>query len=60
MKATNIQWDADKETIESLPSEIDIPDGMDDVNDIGDYISDQTGFCHTGFTLEKIKLSKNS
>ena len=40
MKATNIIWDADKETREMLPSKIDIPDGMTDDDEISDYISD--------------------
>lgn len=52
MKATNIIWDADKETREMLPSEIDIPDGMTDDDEISDYISDFTGFCHKGYVLE--------
>lgn len=31
--------------------EIDIPDGMTDEEEISDYLSDTTGFCHKGFSL---------
>ncbi|MBO5435146.1 hypothetical protein J6A31_04920 [bacterium] len=51
MKATNIIWDTDGENI-NLPTEIDIPDGMTDEDEISDFLSDTTGFCHEGFTLE--------
>lgn len=55
MKAVNIQWDTDgdQELLKELPTEIDIPDGMDDEDEISDYISDVTGFCHKGFELEE-------
>lgn len=52
-KATHIQWDVDElEDLELLPTEIDIPDGMTDMEEISDYITDQTGFCHNGFIVE--------
>lgn len=64
MKAINIQWDIDEidgedleegTTIEdyaiALPTEIEIPDGMTDEDEISDYLSDQTGFCHSGFDI---------
>lgn len=52
-KATHIQLDVDEpEDMESLPTEIDIPDGMTDIEEISDYITDQTGFCHNGFIVE--------
>lgn len=50
MKAINIIWDIDGAEIE-LPTEIDIPDGMTDEDEISDYLSDETGFCHYGFDL---------
>lgn len=50
MKAINIIWDTDGENIE-LPNEIELPFGMVDEDEISDYISDQTGFCHCGFEL---------
>lgn len=52
MKATDILWVVDNEELEYLPTEIDIPDGMEDEEEIADYISDVTGFCHEGFVLE--------
>lgn len=57
MKAVNIKWDTDDEDYESepdlnLPTEIEIPDGMTDEDEISDYISDMTGFCHYGYELE--------
>lgn len=62
MKAINIQWDVDyPEDLESLPKEIEIPSDVfcyedgDDIDEyldeISDYISDITGFCHFGFNL---------
>lgn len=54
MKAINILWCIDDEDINnvSLPYEITIPDGMTDEDEISDYISDITGFCHEGFVLD--------
>ncbi len=52
MKATNIKWDTDGENV-TLPTEIEIPDGMTDEDEISDYLSDQTGFCHMGFYIKK-------
>ena len=54
MKAVNIQWDVDGdyEALEDLPTEIEIPEGMTDEEEISDYISNETGFCHYGFELE--------
>lgn len=52
MKAINIIWDVDyEEDLESLPHEIEIPNNMEDEEDISDYLSDVTGFCHKGFEL---------
>ena len=53
MKAINIIWDVDDmEELENLPTEIEIPDYIDQEDDeISDYISDVTGFCHCGFEL---------
>lgn len=52
MRAINIIWDTDEENI-TLPTEIDIPNGMTDEEEISDYITDETGFCHYGFELVK-------
>lgn len=58
MKAINIIWDVDdKEDLNMLPSEIEIPEdiideaGEVDDDEISDYISDVTGFCHKGYEL---------
>lgn len=58
MKAINIIWDVDdKEDLNTLPSEIEIPEDMIDEagevddDEISDYLSDVTGFCHKGYEL---------
>lgn len=53
MKVTNIKWDVDGEVdlLTDLPTEIEIPNGITDNDEISDYISDETGFCHFGFDL---------
>lgn len=50
MKVVNIVWDTDGENVK-LPNEIELPFGMVDEDEISDYISDETGFCHYGFEL---------
>ena len=53
MKARNIIWDVDDpEDLKYLTTEIEIPEGMEDEDEISDYLSDMTGFCHKGFSLE--------
>ena len=52
MKAVEIKWDVDcEEELEQLPVEMDIPDGMNDSEEVSDYLSDETGFCHYGYRL---------
>lgn len=51
MKAVNIQWDFDNEEEAELPNEMDLPEGLVDEDEISDYISDVTGFCHKGFEI---------
>lgn len=54
--AENIDWDVDEDDLEALdylPDEIEIPSGIRDVDEISDYISEVTGFCHNGFTLRE-------
>ena len=55
MKAVNIQWDTDgdQKLFDSLPSEIEIPESLTDEDEITDYLSDQTGFCHFGYQIEE-------
>lgn len=52
--ATKIEWDTDNEVNTELPETIDIPNGITDEEEISEYISEQTGFCHNGFTLVRI------
>lgn len=53
MKVLNIKWDTDgdMELLEQLPTEMDIPEGIMDEEEISDYLTDETGFCHYGFEL---------
>ena len=54
LKAVNIEWDVDlAEDLDSLPKEVQIPDGMTDTEEISDYLSNLTGFCHRGFGLKE-------
>jgi hypothetical protein len=57
---TNIKWDTDGENID-LPTEItiDIPNedfvkmDEEEIDEfISDYITNETGFCHMGFSLK--------
>lgn len=51
MKAINIVWDIDDMADVILPNEIEIPVGMTDEENISDYITNETGFCHYEFEL---------
>ena len=54
LKATQIIWDVESwEGDVSLPSEVAIPEGMTDRNDIDEYLSELTGRCHLGYCLEE-------
>lgn len=49
--ATNIEWDKDDNDTIELPETIEIPEGLKDEEEISDYLTDQTGYCHKGFAL---------
>ena len=50
--AINIQWDVDNEgDLNYLPQKVILPEGMTDDDEISDYLSNLTGFCHCGFSL---------
>lgn len=52
-KAVSIEWDVDsEEDLEPLPTEVNIPPELTDIDEISDYLSDLTGFCHKGFVLQ--------
>lgn len=59
MKVTNIVWDIDENDDVLLPTEIELPEDMTGEDEISDYISDITGFCHKGFTLEEVLFKCN-
>ena len=52
MKATNIKWDIDYDDNNFLPTEVEIPTGITDEEEISDWLSDEFGYCHEGFCLE--------
>lgn len=55
-KAVHIHWDIDDPSdLEFLPTEILIPETCETDDDISNYISQQTGFCHTGYQIETYK-----
>lgn len=69
LKATNIKWntDGDMEVLNDLPTEMTIPNELEEMykkdkeyalEKITDWLSDETGFCHDGFELEKGKVKK--
>lgn len=52
MIVSNILWDVDNpEDLDYLPTTLKIPDGMNE-EEIEDYLSNLTGFCHAGYTIE--------
>ena len=70
MKAVNIKWDVTdgaedmtqeemNEVLETLPTEVNIPDSLIDeefdedyyYSDISDWLSNEYRFCHFGFEL---------
>nr|DAR88480.1 MAG TPA: hypothetical protein [Bacteriophage sp.] len=53
LKATNILWDTDYDDDGELPTEINIPEGMTAEDEISDYLSEVTGYCHQGYVLEE-------
>lgn len=70
LKAINIKWDTDgdKEVFNELPTEMIVPDELEEMykkdreyalEEISDWLSDETGFCHAGFEIEKV-ITKES
>ena len=54
MRAIHIEWDTDgdMELLKELPTEMELPKGMTDEEEISDWITEQEGFCNKGFFLE--------
>ena len=70
LKAINIKWDTDgdKEVFNEFPTEMIIPDELEEMykkdkefalEEISDWLSDETGFCHGGFEIER-EITKES
>ena len=70
LKAINIKWDTDgdKEVFNELPTEMIVPDELEGMykkdreyalEEISDWLSDETGFCHGGFEIVKV-ITKES
>lgn len=56
MKAVGIEWDVDSDKeLEWLPKEMEIPPEITDVDEVSDYLSDTTGYCHKGFKIEEFQ-----
>lgn len=63
LKAINIKWDTDgdKEVLQDLPTEMIIPEWLEEEYDpddpyneeISDWLSEEIGFCHYGFEIVK-------
>lgn len=58
LKVINIEWatDNDHNLQNALPKEIDIPESINIMGDISNYISDETGFCNFGFDTDTTAL----
>ena len=53
-KVTDIIWDTDgdEEALESLPTETEVPDEVDD-DDVADYLSDKYGYLVDALLIEE-------
>ena len=70
LKAINIKWDTDgdMEVFDELPTEMIIPNELEELykkdkeyalEEISDWLSDETGFCHDGFEVV-MEITKES
>jgi len=50
IKCTDINWDTDGEAID-LPTQLTVD--VENVEEVADALSDETGFCHFGFSMEQ-------
>lgn len=50
--ATDIKWDTDgdNDLLKELPKEVEIPEEIIE-KAISDYLTDEYGFCHSGFEI---------
>lgn len=65
LKAINIKWDTDGDmkVFNELPTEMIIPDELEKMykkdreyalEEISDWLSNETNFCHAGFEIETV------
>lgn len=65
LKAINIKWDTDGDmgVFNALPTEMIVPDELETIykrdreyvlEEVSDWLSEETGFCHDGFEIEKV------
>ena len=70
LKAINIKWDTDgdEKVLQDLPTEMIIPDYLAEyysadreyaTEEISDWLSEEIGFCHSGFEIVK-EITKES
>ena len=59
LMAVDIIWDKDETDSTVLPNYVIIPDGMEDDEDISDYITEKVGYCHCGFDLKEVDEVKS-
>lgn len=52
--AYKIKWDTDGAKVD-LPKRVEIPPNITDPDEISDYLSNLTGFCHNGFMLRDVQ-----
>ena len=70
LKAINIKWDTDGDmkVFNELSTEMIVPEELEEIykkdreyglEEISDWLSDEIGFCHAGFEIEKV-ITKES
>lgn len=57
MVAYKIRWDTDGEDVD-LPRRVEIPPHITDLEEVSDYLSNLTGFCHKGFMVREVSDEK--
>lgn len=64
LKATSIIWDMEdavdayNEGMANLPTEVELPSDMEDIDEIADYLSDEYGFCVVSFQVDEYADSR--
>ena len=59
MKAVNIEWDITDDVFDyniddcDLPTSVEIPSYIEDIEDVADYLSDEYGFCVISFDIQE-------